>query len=245
MFDYRLALATGVDIPISDLQMTMHQPTIKEISMLGEQNFFTGIQLLCLQKTMYVEDEALLLNTTNFQIFMAMMQEKQLSDKKEIVIEVLSLLFPSKKIVFTPRSLMFNEEEISCIIDEGNFDILQKLLEDVFCLKNTDQQTFNPANAKAKAIADKLMKGRKRVAAAKAAEQGDGIMLGQYLSILTIGVGSMSLKDCLDLTMYQLYDLVERYTLYMNWDLDIRSRMAGAKGDKPVENWMKPIHNKK
>ena len=89
------------------------------------------------------------------------------------------------------------------------------------------------------------MKGRKKVAAAKAAEQGDGSIIGQYLSVLTIGVSSMSLKDCLDLTIYQLYDLVERYTLYVNWDIDIRSRMAGAKGDKPVENWMKPIRNKK
>ena len=245
MFDYRLALATGTDIPIPELQLTMHQPTIKEISMIGEQNFFTGIQLLCLQKAMYIEDETLLSNTTNFQMFITMMQEKQLSEKKEIVIQVLSLLFPSKKIIFTPRSFMFNEGEISCIIDEGNFNILQELLQNAFCLQNTDQQTFNPANAKAKAIADKLMKGRKKVAAAKAAEQGDGSIIGQYLSVLTIGVSSMSLKDCLDLTIYQLYDLVERYTLYINWDIDIRSRMAGAKGDKPVENWMKPIRNKK
>jgi hypothetical protein len=28
-----------------------------------------------------------------------------------------------------------------------------------------DQQAFNPANAKAKEIADKLMRGRKRIAA--------------------------------------------------------------------------------
>ena len=52
----------------------------------------------------------------------------------------------------------------------------------------------------------------------------------------------MSLNDCLNLTMYQMYDLVERYSLYLNWDIDIRSRLAGAKGDKPVENWMKNIH---
>ena len=32
MFDYRLALATGVDIPIPELQTVIHQPTIKEIS---------------------------------------------------------------------------------------------------------------------------------------------------------------------------------------------------------------------
>ena len=30
--------------------------------------------------------------------------------------------------------------------------------------------------------------------------------------------------------------------MYLNWDIDIRSRMAGAKVDKPVENWMKQIH---
>jgi hypothetical protein len=30
--------------------------------------------------------------------------------------------------------------------------------------------------------------------------------------------------------------------LYLNWDIDIRARIAGAGGDKPVENWMKQIH---
>ena len=245
MFDYRLALATGVDIPIPEMQIILHQPSIKEISMIGEQNFFTGVQLLCLQKSMYIEDEILQANTTNFQIFMMMMNEASLAEKREAVIQTLSLLFPTAKVNFTPRSLLINEGETTSMIDEGNFDILQELLTKMFCLQNSDQKTFNPANAKAKAIADKLMKGRQKVAAAKAQEQGDESMLGQYLSILTIGANSMSLWDCRELTLYQLYDLVERYSLYVNWDLDIRSRLAGAKGDKPVENWMKPIHNKK
>jgi hypothetical protein len=43
MFDYRLALATGVDLPIPEFQTVVHQPTIKEISMVGEQDFFMGI----------------------------------------------------------------------------------------------------------------------------------------------------------------------------------------------------------
>ena len=50
MFDYRLALMTGVDIPIPELQVTIHQPTIKEISMIGEQDFFIGIQMLCIDR---------------------------------------------------------------------------------------------------------------------------------------------------------------------------------------------------
>ena len=52
----------------------------------------------------------------------------------------------------------------------------------------------------------------------------------------------MSLQNTMDLTMYQLYDLVERYMLYINWDIDIRSRLAGAKPETQTENWMKNIH---
>ena len=94
MFDYRLGLMTGIDLPIPELQLVIHQPTIKEISMIGEQDFFVGIQLLCIDKKVYVEDEKLLSTTSNFQIFMTMMNEKQVTDKKDCVLQVLTLLFP-------------------------------------------------------------------------------------------------------------------------------------------------------
>jgi len=41
----------------------------------------------------------------------------------------------------------------------------------------------------------------------------------------------MSMEDCLNLTMYQLLDIIERYGLWVNWDLEIRARLAGAKSD--------------
>lgn len=241
MFDYRLALLTGVDIPIPELQMAIHQPTILEISMLGEKNFFIGVQLLCVQKRMYIQDETLLANTNNFQIFMTILGEKKLAEKKDSVLQVLSLLFPNASIIFTPRSLIINQGEISSTIDDKNFENFQSIVQDMLCLSNSDEQAFNPGSKRAKEIADKLMKARQKVAAEKAKSQGDGSMFGQYLSVLTVGIHSMSLQDCINLTVYQLYELIERYSLYNNWDLEIRSRLAGAKGDKPIENWMKPI----
>ena len=105
MFDYKLALATGVDIPIPELQTIIHQPDITEISMIGEKDFFTGIQLLCLNKKMYIEDENLLQQTTNFQIFMTIVNEKQVADKKAAVLQVFTLLFPKAKVIFTPRTI--------------------------------------------------------------------------------------------------------------------------------------------
>ena len=240
--DYRLALMAGIDIPIPECQLVLHQPSIKEIAYIGEKNFFTGVQCLCLQKNMVIQDESLLQNTTNFQIFMTIMQEKQTVDKKEDVLSVLNILFPKYQVMFTPRSIMFSSSEGVFMIDESNFENLQDVLSQIFCLQNSDAASFNPGNKKAKEIADKLMKARQKVAQLKAAEGGEGSALAQYVSTLTVALGSMSLDECLKLTMYQLYDLMERYSLYINWDIDLRSRLAGAKPDKPVDNWMKNIH---
>ena len=135
MFDHRLALMTGVDIPIPELQITVHQPTIKEISMIGEQDFFIGIQMLCVDKKVYIEDEGLLANTTNFQIFMTMLNQQQMVDKKQAVQQVLTLLFPQAKIIFTPRSILLNINQENIIIDEGNFEQLQDVLIQQFCLQ--------------------------------------------------------------------------------------------------------------
>lgn len=237
MFDYSLALMSGVDIPIPELQTVMHQPTIKEISMVGEKDFLTGIQMLCIDKRMYAQGA---IPATNFQLFMAFMNERQVADKKASVIQALSLLFPQAKAIFTPQSLILNFGEKTAMLDEGNFEAFQHLLNEVFCIQ-VESDALNPKGDKAKEIAEKLMKARQRVAAQKAKE-GAKSLFSQQISILTIGCKSMSLNDCLNLTVYQLRDLIERYSLYTHWDIDIRSRLAGAKGDKPVEDWMKLIH---
>lgn len=84
------------------------------------------------------------------------------------------------------------------------------------------------------------MKGRQRVAAQREKEGGSST-LSQYLSLLTIGLQT-DLSGLMHLTMFQLYDLVERYMLNTNWDLYVKQRLAGAEGVQEPENWMKPIH---
>lgn len=240
--DLRLALMCGIDIPIPECQLTIHQPRIKEIAFIGEQDFFTGIQCLCLNKSMFVKDETLLDTTNNFQIFMTIMSEKQAIDKKIAVEQVLTLLFPKLKVIFTPRSMMISGDGNTILIDERNFESLQAAISSICCLKTgpMDQQTFNPVDAQARAIAEKLMRGRQRVAAQKG--ETNTSIFTQYISTLTVGLNSMSLQDAMELTMYQLYDLVERYMLYVNWDMDMRSRLAGANPDSKPDNWMKNIH---
>ena len=240
--DTRLTLMCGTDYPVPECQLIIHQPTIKEIALIGEQDFFSGIQCLCLHKTMFVKDESLLRDINNFQIFMTIMSEKETVDKKIAVQQVCTLLFPQYKLMFTPSSMILVKDGQTFMIDENNFEYLQSAISDITCMKTgpMDQTTFNPVNEKAREIAEKLMRGRKRVAEEKG--QNNVSIFTQYLSILTVGINSMPLQNLMELTIFQLYDLVERYMLYINWDLDVRCRLAGGKPDSQPDNWMKTIH---
>lgn len=228
---------------IPECNLVAHQPRIKEISFIGESDFFIGAQTLCLHKTMFIEDKTILDSINNFQIFMTIMLQDETKDKKANILNVLNLLFPSYKVNVTPNSLLFMKEGVPPItVDGNNFEALQEVLRLIFCMHNgpMDQQAFNPANDKAREIAQKLMRGRQRVAAQNG--NSNVSVFSQYMSILTIGLGSMSLQDLTNLTMFQLYDLMERYTLYTAWDLDVRQRLAGGKPEGTPDNWMKNIH---
>ena len=240
--DIRLALMTGTDIPIPECQLTMHQPSVKEIAYIGENDFFKGVQTLCLNKSMFVQEgKTVPENITNFYIFMTIVGEKQTADKAEAVKQVLALVFPQYKIMFSPRSIIFQKDTETYLVDENNFEQLQVALREVFCSKSgpMDQQAFNPANKKAREIAEKLMRGRQRVAEQNGSANAS--VFSQYLSTLSIGL-HIPVGELEKYTMFQLFDSMERYLLYINWDIDIRSRLAGAKPDGKPDNWMKNIH---
>lgn len=239
--DYRLALLSGIDIPIPECQLIVHPPSIKEIALIGDKDFFIGVQCLCIYKSMFVEDKNALSNINNFQVFMMIMQEKEAKDKKIATQKVLTLIFPEYKVLFTPNSLLFQKENETIIVDSNNFELFQEVLRQIFCMKNApmDQTAFNPQGEKAREIAKKLQRGRDRIAAER--NDANSSIFTQYVSTLSIGL-RIPLQQMLELTMFQLYDLLERYMLWVNWDLDVRTRLAGGKPDDKPDNWMKNIH---
>lgn len=251
----KLALLTGVDIPIPALELIIHQPTIREISYVGELNYFSTIQTLCFNKNTIIASNpkvgSNLSVMSNFQIFMTLINNiKDEEDRKQIqnnLLSVFTILFPGYTVQIMPNNmgLYFNntEKQHSIMINDTNFDVLKDALDEVSGVNNCiggENANYNPRGKKAAMIAAKLMKGRTRAAKSKGGSI-DGV-LGRYVSILTVGLSSMALDDCLNLTVYQLYDLIERYSLYLGWDLDIKSRLAGGKPDDKPDDWMKDLH---
>ena len=242
---------TGVDIPIPEIQTVVHQPTIKEISYMGELEFFSAAQTFCFNKDLLIagnpEGKTGLEAMNNFQIFMTLITDEKVKDvqkRKNDMISFFALIFPNYMLNFLPRGLWLNNTMLNhnFLIDENNFDNIQNIIQQICCIGGINNKDgFNPVGTKAAEIAQKLMQARAKVAASKGEKAESGI-LSRYVSILTVGLESMSFNDCLNLTIYQLYDLIERYGLYTAWDLDIKSRLAGGKPDSKPDDWMKNIH---
>ena len=244
-FDYRLALMTGVDIPIPECQLSVKQPTIKEISMMGERDFQIGAQLLCITKEDF-GNEVLDINS-NFELLMLILEQDEAKEKKITLKVFLELLLPKYQIMITPRSILCKKNEENLIIDEGNFDSFQKIVRKICGInKKTDEngeihEVYNPANEKARRIAEKIYKGREELAKRRAEANPDDSMFSRYISILAIGL-HMSIEDLKNLTVFQITDLFERFSLWTQSDMDIRIRLAGGTLDNQPENWMKPLH---
>lgn len=246
-----LALISGIDIPIPEIQISIHQPTIKEISYMGEDAYFGAIQTICFDKKLLIAQQGQgksdLGALNNFQVFMTIINDQRVKgseERKNNVLDVFGILFPGFLAQLLPTGLYLNNAQLqkSVMINETNFDILQEIIKNISGVMNStggQNANFNPKGKKAAEIAAKLMKGRQRVAQQGGKKSG---VLGRYVSILTVALHSMSWADLLGLTVPQIFDLIERYGLYVNWDLDIRSRLAGGKPDGKPDDWMKDLY---
>ena len=248
MNDIQLRLMTGVDIPIPELSLVIHPPTIREIGMMGEAEFFSAAQYLCLDKELLVQDETLLQSITNFQILMGVLSESKDKTKKISVATLLNLLFPTCHVVIMPKSIVITtqqEGQEPYLIDDNNFEFLQDAVKNVLCMSSLYQGqniVHNPKGDRAKEIARKMAVAREKIAKQKAEKGTQESVLTRYLSILIVGK-IVSVHDGANLNLFQLFDLMERYDAFQKWDADFRVRLAGGKPEKQVEAWTRNLYS--
>ena len=247
-----LLLISGNDIPFIQAGIVIHQPSLKEIAFIGEENFYMGCELLKFSKDILLEqDKNLLGNKTNFEIIMSIMNENDGNNKnheiqvgKESINMIFMLLFPRYEYTIQTSSIdFFQEEQLVGSINEDNFEDFKEILNIIFCLtfQQEEGQEFNPANEQARRIAEKLKKGRQRVAEAKG-ERVKVNILSKYVSILAVGEHK-DINTLLEYTIYQIRDEYERFLLKQNFDYTFKARLAGAKDLQDGKYWMDDIHD--
>lgn len=85
-----------------------------------------------------------------------------------------------------------------------------------------------------------MKKARKRLAAVKAAESGvsaNSGFLARYIRAVAVAT-SNSLEEVNSMTLLQLNEIMQTYLAWEAYDLEVKSRLAGAKGDKELVHWM-------
>ena len=133
--DNELLLLSGNDIPFIEAQVTIHQPTIKEIAYIGEEAFFTGCELINFSKNILPEQDKMNLeDKTNFDILIAILRERNavMQRNRNCVEMVLALIFPWYTIDITSDAIVLEKEEERHLINNDNFETFKTIFNMMF-----------------------------------------------------------------------------------------------------------------
>ena len=240
-----LLLLSKNDIPFTQARVNIHQPTLKEISFIGEESFHIGCQFLnfSIDKLSY-EDKSHLSNKTDFEVFMSVMNSKEKAKYKVDALLVLTLLFPDFHIKIEIDKIVLEKEGVfTSSINQLNFDAFKDILASMFCLHETEQKegNYNPADQYAAKIAEKLKKRQKTLAKEKGIDLQKVSIYSRYVSILSVGE-QKDINELMEYTVYQLRTEFNRFQKKQEFDFYIQAKMAGAKDLEDVDNWMDEFH---
>jgi hypothetical protein len=227
-----LTLISGAPIFIKELGFSLMQPKIKEIAVMGEKQFFKSLSYFFIDpKKMDFKKEI-----SSFDFFLLLFSQ-DVSIQQEIADLLILVVDSLDEIKFFDGIVIIRVAGHECIIDEPKFSIIKESLSQMFKINEHSDGGLNPVNEAAKRIAEKI-KERKSLLGHKQESQEQAF--SNLLSILSTGSNSMGLEDCLNLTIYQVYNLIERFNLYTQYNIQIQSMMQGAENVELID-WTKQI----
>ena len=238
-----LLLLSGNDIPFPEAQVTIHQPTLKEIAYIGEDKFFVGCGFLDFSKKILSDsDKTRLENHNDFDIFMSIIinSSKDVKSSIESAFLVLALIFPLYDISVRDNVIVLTKDNEEHTINRNNFEAFKEIISTMFNLKlGAADDEYNPTGDMAARIAAKFKKRHEKLAqlANQSSKEKSISILSRYVSILAVGA-QKDLNNLMQYTVYQLYDEFQRFQLKMQWDAHIQAKMAGAQNLDEVDNWL-------
>jgi hypothetical protein len=130
-------------------------------------------------------------------------------------------------------------------IDRDNFDNVREVIKWQNCInkfsEEDDSDNSNDSDA-VKRIKERLKQSKEALKQAKqeADEEGGDIDLSDIISAVSSKSNSLNKINVYDLTLFQLYDEFKRLELIEQYDIGIKSMLAGAK-DVKLKHWSTKI----
>ena len=230
---------------MQSIPVLIHQPSIKQISMFGEDKFFSYAFFL-IKPASFLQDKKLAQGVSPFNIFMNILGVKELEEYFDTFTQFMLLFFRTYKVtLLLPRSIVIFDinNKQNFVIDENNFEEFVKIISDIIYLsyfdnnKSGSSQQYNPVGMMSQKLAEKFYSYRKKLQEKKdQKDKKQESLLSQYLTILSIGI-HIDINTLAEYSIYQLLNSVERLQKKITYDMNLQARMAGAKDPPDVEHW--------
>lgn len=238
MRDNALLYLNGCPVPLTGSRLSVEQPTLHVVAMLGEKNFFEAMKFCQVHKKDYLEqvkevasdryDEMYCLD--EMEIFFTVAQSSPgLLQQLEIG---LNILFPSCDIRVSPGTIIVDDEFIT---GEMYSEIKEIASASIGLSDSSEKKEFNTKSDRAKEIEEKIKKSREKLEAERKASKGEAqSSISNYISAMAVGL-QIPLSTIFNYTLYQLYDQIKRFGRKQASDTALKAMLAGAKDVKTVD----------
>lgn len=222
----------------------VYQPTVNDITDLGEEKYNQYLSAISIDKNIIFADkkDENTDNITNFELAIVLCY----SHKEFADVFLDSFSYFLKEIVYLDsRGLLFiGDIQEQRFIDNNIYEQIIKVIKLQNCILKEDSLSDDPANDKARELLEKRRKAREKVAKLKnkGEDTGEPLTMGDLVSILCANGNGVNYQNVWDMPIYMFNNQFNRMKMLEDYDINIRSLLAGAKGeDIELKHWMTKI----
>ena len=227
---------SGGPVVVSDCNIVVEQPKVKDVLIFGETNFFTALELLSNTDKFFEslkEENPQFKDLNTFQMLLEFLQIDESRQLKEDLIIFFSLICPSYSIKFDKNGikfLVYDEEQkkdlVRGMLNQMTYKNFGETIKEMFSAETalpSDGLDYNvdENNPQAVALAKQLRAGREKAARFKGERSKNkekASVIGNMCSILSVAFGQ-TIDVFLNLTLFQLFNTFHRWTLKRQYDM--------------------------
>jgi hypothetical protein len=238
-----LQLISGAPIVVPKLELIIYQPRLYQVAELGEEKFYEYLSYFKISKKVIlskVKDKEfieLLDQKTDYEI-LKLISENEPSIE-EGIITILKLVIKDIEVIKLNPFFIFIKTQAGqqYVINDEYFTIIKEILYKIFGL-GKEKQEYNPANSIAADIAKKLQERKEKLARLQGKKEQS--MFADFISILAVGLNCVDISKILNLTIYQILNIMQRFGMYNQYNVQIQAMLQGAE-DVELIDWLQKI----
>lgn len=219
--------------------------TVREMVDYGYTKYMTCLNILSVDAKDFLGDVIEKVDKSEVPNILDLLLTLGGEDVEEIMESALTL-FLRGEVVVDKENLQvivnFGEEDVR-VVNRDNFDDIREIVKYqnyVNQLDTNSESGFKPANEEARKLKermDKLKAQREAIKRkSKGEDEGDDIDIYDIISALSSKSYGLSENSVYDLTIYQVYSKFKRLELIDQYDINIKSILAGAQ-DVKIKHW--------